>query len=158
MGAIVGEGDFRYEHIVDWHKMPEGARLIETPGVAVDSRDEVYAFSRNPDFPVMVFDQDGEFVRGFGKGIFGNRTHGIYVGPEDTIYCVDDGIHTITKFTREGELLMTIGTPGVSSEIWKGSRSTGRRTPQSPGRRGISTSRTDTAISTSISTPATGST
>ena len=120
MGAIIGEGDFRYEHIIDWHKMPEGARLIETPGVAVDSQDDVYAFSRNPDYPVMVFNQDGDFVRGFGKGIFGNRTHGIYVGPEDTIYCVDDGIHTITKFTREGELLMTIGTPGVSSEIWKG--------------------------------------
>jgi DNA-binding beta-propeller fold protein YncE len=120
MGAIIGEGDFRYEHIIDWHKMPEGARLIETPGVAVDSQDDVYAFSRNPDYPVMVFDQEGNFVRGFGKGIFGNRTHGIYVGPEDTIYCVDDGIHTITKFTREGELLMTIGTPGVSSEIWKG--------------------------------------
>ena len=120
MGAILGEGDFRYEHILDWHQMPEGARLIETPGVAVDSQDDVYAFSRNPDFPVMVFDRDGNFARGFGKGIFGNRTHGIHVGPEDTIYCVDDGIHTITKFTRDGELLMTIGTSGVSSRIWGG--------------------------------------
>ncbi len=120
MGAILGEGDFRYEHVLDWHKLPEGARLIETPGVAVDSQDDVYAFSRNPDFPVMVFDQSGEFVRGFGKGIFGDRTHGIYVGPNDTIYCVDDGIHTITKFTREGELLMTIGVSGQSSRIWSG--------------------------------------
>ena len=51
MGAIIGEGDFKYEHIIDWHKMPEGARLIETPGVAVDSQDDVYAFSRNPDYP-----------------------------------------------------------------------------------------------------------
>ena len=81
MGAILGEGDFRYEHVLDWHKLPEGARLIETPGVAVDSQDDVYTFSRNPDFPVMVFNQDGDFVRGFGKGIFGDRTHGIYVGP-----------------------------------------------------------------------------
>ena len=68
MGAILGEGDFRYEHVLDWHKLPEGARLIETPGVAVDSQDDVYAFSRNPDFPVMVFNQDGDFVRGFGRG------------------------------------------------------------------------------------------
>ena len=60
----------------------------------------------------MVFDRDGNFLRGFGKGIFSNRTHGILIGPDDTVYCADDGIHTITKFTRDGELLMTIGTPG----------------------------------------------
>ena len=148
----------KYEHIIDWHKMPEGARLIETPGVAVDSQDDVYAFSRNPDYPVMVFDQEGNFVRGFGKGIFGNRTHGIYVGPEDTIYCVDDGIHTITKFTRDGELLMTIGTPGVSSEIWKGEPFNSPPTPPSPGRPATSTSPTAMATSTFISTRATAST
>ena len=61
MGAILGEGDFRYEHNTDWAKLPEGARFIEVPGVAVDSQDDVYAFSRNPDFPVMVFNQDGDF-------------------------------------------------------------------------------------------------
>ena len=120
MSAIVGSGDFRYEALDQWPTLPEGAKLIETPGVAVDSQDEIYAFSRNPDFPVMVFDRDGNFLRGFGKGIFGNRTHGILIGPDDTVYCVDDGIHTITKFTREGELLMTIGTSGESAEKWSG--------------------------------------
>ena len=40
----------------------------------------------------MVFDQDGNFLRGYGKGIFSNCTHGILMGPDDTVYCADDGI------------------------------------------------------------------
>ena len=120
MSEILGSGEFKYEHVLDWHKLPGDAKLIETPGVAVDSNDQIYVFSRNPEHPVMVFDRDGNFLRGFGKGIFGNRTHGILIGPDGSVWCVDDGIHTITKFTPEGELLMTIGTSGQSSEIWKG--------------------------------------
>ncbi len=120
MTDILGNGDFRYEHIQDWHKLPEGANLVETPGVAVDASDRVYVFSRNPEHPVMVFDRDGNFSHGFGKGIFSNRTHGILIGPDGSVFCADDGIHTITKFTPEGELLMTIGTSGQASEIWKG--------------------------------------
>tara|TARA_B100001123_G_scaffold91662_1_gene105547 strand:- start:26442 stop:27395 length:954 start_codon:yes stop_codon:yes gene_type:complete len=120
MSVQLGSGEFRYEAVNVWPTLPKDSRLIETPGVAVDSHDEIYIFSRNPEHPIMVFDRDGNFQRGFGAGIFSNRTHGLYVGPEDTIYCADDGIHTITKFSRDGELLLTIGNPGQASEIWKG--------------------------------------
>ena len=59
MAIVVGQGDFRYEPIVDWVKLPDGVNLVETPGVAVNSRDEVFALTRNVDHPVMVFDRDG---------------------------------------------------------------------------------------------------
>lgn len=120
MATVVGSGEFRYEAIEKWPDLPDGRRLIETPGVAVDSQDEIYAFSRNTEHPIMVFDRDGSFLRGFGEGIFSNRTHGILIGPDDTVYCADDGIHTITKFTRDGELLMTIGSPGQYAKKWGG--------------------------------------
>jgi sugar lactone lactonase YvrE len=120
VATILGEGNFKYEHVLNWHKLPAGARLQETPGVAVDSRDKVFVFSRNPDHPMMVFDPDGNFLYGFGKGTFSNRTHGVFIGPDDTVYCADDGIHTITKFTNDGKLLMTIGTHGKPSPIWQG--------------------------------------
>ena len=120
MSVQLGSGEFKYEAVDVWPTLPWDSRLIETPGVAVDSQDEIYTFSRNPEHPIMVFDRGGNYQRGFGAGIFSNRTHGIYVGPEDTIYCADDGIHTITKFNRDGELLLTIGNPGQASEIWKG--------------------------------------
>jgi DNA-binding beta-propeller fold protein YncE len=120
MSKIMGDGDFVYEALDQWEQMPDGIRMIETPGVAVDSQDRVYALTRNRDHPVLVFDRDGKFLRSFGKGIFSDRTHGVLVGPDDSIYCADDGTHTITKFTTEGELVMTIGTPGQPSTKWGG--------------------------------------
>jgi DNA-binding beta-propeller fold protein YncE len=118
--VIVGTGKFKYEALDKWEKLPQGVRLMETPGVAVDSQDRVYAVTRNPEHPVMVFDRDGNFLRSFGKGIFSERTHGAFVGPDDTIFCADDGTHTITKFTSEGKLLMTLGVPGKPSRKWGG--------------------------------------
>src|SRR5262249_23324119 len=42
--------------------------------------------------------------------------HGLFIGPEDTIYCTDDLDHTIRKFTPDGRLLMTLGTSGKASD------------------------------------------
>ena len=120
MGTIVGSGGFTYEHLESWEKMPDGVRLIETPGVAVNSRDEVFAVTRNTDHPVMVFTSDGTYLRSFGQGVFSERTHGAMVGPDDSVYCADDGTHTITKWTPEGELLLTIGTPGEPKGLFSG--------------------------------------
>ena len=120
MSAIVGTGDFRYEALDQWEQLPDGVRLMETPGVAVDSEDRVYALTRNIDHPVMVFDRQGTFLRSFGQGVFSERTHGILAGPDDSLYCADDGIHTITRFSTDGELLQTIGERGKPSEKWGG--------------------------------------
>ena len=120
MSILVGEGKFRYEALDSWPNLPEGINLIETPGIGVNSRDDVYIFSRNTNHPIMVFDRLGNFKNSFGSGIFSDRTHGMLIGPDDSIFCVDDGIHTITKFSPEGKVLMTIGKPGVHSKKWSG--------------------------------------
>ena len=120
MDVVLGTGQFRYEALEHWQELPDGLQLIETPGVAVDSGDRVYALTRNTDHPVMVFDRDGKFLRSFGEGVFSDRAHGILIGPDDSVYCVDDGTHVVTKFTAEGELLLTIGTPGKPAEHWSG--------------------------------------
>ena len=120
MGVVLGTGEFRYEALARWQELPDGLQLVETPGVAVDSGDRVYALTRNTGHPVMVFDRDGKFLRSFGEGVFSDRAHGILIGPDDSVYCVDDGTHVVTKFTAEGELLLTIGTPGEPSEHWSG--------------------------------------
>ena len=116
----LGSGAFRYEALATWEQLPEGMTLHECAGVAVDAEDLVYLLTRNVDNPVIVLEPDGGVLRSFGEGVFTNRTHSISVGPDGFLYCADDGSHTITKWTREGELVLTIGEPGVSSERHSG--------------------------------------
>jgi DNA-binding beta-propeller fold protein YncE len=120
MTTSVGSEQFTYEARTDWHQLPEGMTLHETPGVAVDADDRVYVLTRNTANPVLVFDREGTLLRTFGQGIFSERTHGITIGPDGMVYCTDDGMHTVTKFTPEGELLLTIGTPGKPAPRWSG--------------------------------------
>jgi DNA-binding beta-propeller fold protein YncE len=119
MSVTLGRGKFKYEALEQWGKLPEGWSLVETPGVAVDSKDRVFALTRG-EHPVIVFDREGNFLRSFGEGLFSKRTHGMFIGPDDSVYCVDDGHHTITKFSPEGKVLMTIGAPGKPAHQWSG--------------------------------------
>lgn len=115
-----GQSRFGFEPVAAWPRLPAGMMLRETPGVAVGPGDEVYALTRNPDIPVLVFNREGSLLRGFGRGIFSERTHAILVGPDGAVYCADDGTHTITKFSPTGELLLTIGAPRRPATRWSG--------------------------------------
>jgi DNA-binding beta-propeller fold protein YncE len=111
---IVGNGRFRYEALPSWAQLPQGWSFGEVAGVATDSRDRVFVFSRS-EHPVMVFDRDGRFQTSWGEGVF-TRPHGITFGPEDAVYCTDDLDHTVRNFTSDGRLLLTLGTSGRASD------------------------------------------
>jgi hypothetical protein len=114
----LGSGDFSYEVIVDWAELPEGWSFLEVADVAVDSEDRVYVFNRG-EHPMIVFDPDGNFLASWGEGLF-KRPHGLTIGPDDTLYCVDDVGHRVKKFTPEGHELMTLGTLGKSAPFQSG--------------------------------------
>jgi hypothetical protein len=78
MRAVYGIGDFRYEYVEGWGKLPEGVTFQECPGVAVDAQDNVYVLTRGA-HPIMVFDRAGNYRRSFGEGFFSDRTHGLSV-------------------------------------------------------------------------------
>ena len=62
----------------------------EVAGVATDSKDRVYVFSRS-EHPITVFDRDGRFLTSWGEGVF-TRAHGITIGPDDAVwYTTADG-------------------------------------------------------------------
>jgi DNA-binding beta-propeller fold protein YncE len=112
--AHVGRDAFRYGVISNWAALPPGYSWPEVTAVAIDSRDQVLVFNRS-EHPVVVFDRDGNFLRSWGEGIF-TRPHGITIGTDDSVYCTDDLGHCIQKFSADGELLMTLGTPGTPAE------------------------------------------
>ncbi len=101
--------------IEGWEQLPEGYHHADTVGVSVDSRDRVYVLTRSEP-RVLVYEPDGRFVTSWGEGTFTNRTHGLTIGPDDSIFCVDDGDHTVRKFSPDGKLLMMIGHVGVASD------------------------------------------
>lgn len=97
-----------------WEQLPKGVKHADVAGVAVDSTNRVFIITRS-DSRVVVYKQDGSFVKTWGEGLFTPRTHGITVAPDDTVYCVDDGRHVVFHFSADGELLQTIGTPNIPS-------------------------------------------
>ncbi len=120
MVTQLGTGRFTYEAVTGWEQLPDGVTLHETAGVAVDADDNVYLLTRNTHNPVLVLGPDGSYQRTFGAGTFTPRTHAILVGPDGFVWCADDGSHTITKWTPEGELVLTIGTPGQAATPFSG--------------------------------------
>ncbi len=105
--TILGVDEYRYEEVLDWPQLPDGMDLGEVVDVAVDAQDNVYIFCRG-DHPIMIFSQDGTFLRSWGEGLF-TRPHGITIDNDGVVYCVDDDGHWIGRFTAEGTLLGQIG-------------------------------------------------
>ncbi len=105
---------FRYRALEDWPTLPLNLDLVEVPAVATDSQDRVYVFNRG-ESPVAVFTPEGDFIGSWGEDVI-KRAHGITIGPDDAVYCVDDLDHTVKKFSTDGELLLTLGTSGCFSD------------------------------------------
>ncbi len=99
--VALGTATFSYEVAEGWGRLPEGWSYKEAAAVGVDSKDNVYVFNRG-EHPMIVFDRDGNFLRSWGEGIY-PRAHGITMGPDDTIFCTDDGDHTVRKCTLDGQ-------------------------------------------------------
>ena len=120
MTTTVGSGAMVFEPLEKWANLPEGWTFLECPGVAVDSKDAVYVLTRG-EHPVIVFDRDGKFLRSFGEGMFSsNRTHGLYIAHDDSVLVADDGIHTIQKFSPDGERVWELGARNQPSPRWSG--------------------------------------
>jgi DNA-binding beta-propeller fold protein YncE len=110
--TLAGSGDFQYDHIEVWGRAWASE---DTAGVGVDSQNQVYILVRSEEHPVVVLNPEGEFIRSWGRGIF-KRAHALFVGPDDSIYCVDDRGHSVRKFTPDGRLLLEICTADRPAE------------------------------------------
>ena len=71
--------------------------------------------------PVIKLDSDGNVVKSFGAGMF-SWPHGFYLDGRGNVWVADaegfqevddDRGHAVYKFSPDGELLMTLGEPGV---------------------------------------------
>ena len=116
--VTLGTGNYTYEVVENWAKLPDGWGFKEVAAVGVDANDNVYAFNRG-EHPMMVFDRHGNFLRSWGEGVF-PRAHGITASPDGTLFCTDDGDHTVRKCTLEGKVLFTLGMSGKPAPFMSG--------------------------------------
>ena len=112
--ATVGTGQYTYDVIENWGKLPQGWNWGWVTAAAVDSQDRVYVFKREGP-PILVFDPEGNFLSSWGDGaiIFG---HGIHIGRDDVVYLADRNDQVAMKFTLDGKLLQILGTRGQYSD------------------------------------------
>ena len=103
----LGSGNHVYETTgEDWGNISEDWTYKEATAVAVDGKDNVYVFNRGT-HPMVVFNSEGDVIDTWGDGIFSNP-HGVTIGPDGSVYCVDLGDHSVRRFTTGGELLMEL--------------------------------------------------
>ena len=114
----LGEGDYRYEEVEGWAKLPEGWEFTQVSDAAIDSQGRIYAFTRGK-HPIVVFDQAGNFLTSWGYGEFGitphlvSQSHGIFITPDDKVYLTDSFQHVVRRYDRLGDLERQWGTPGL---------------------------------------------
>lgn len=116
--TLLADGPFRYEVVEGWAKIPAEIELHDVAAVAVDRRDRVYLFTRG-EHPMIVLDREGNVLSTWGHGTF-KRPHGLFIAPDDTIYCTDDGDHSVRQCTLEGKVLLQIGVPGQPAPFMGG--------------------------------------
>ncbi len=107
--------------------LPEGRTWGADSGVSVDAKGNVWDAERcggsckdSPLNPILEFDPSGKLINSFGGGMF-VQPHGITVDKDGNIWVTDqlaDGKRGMaaTKFTPDGKVLMTLGTPGVPGD------------------------------------------
>ncbi len=103
-----------YVAVPESFKLPPGMNFGGTSGVAFNSKGNIFVLHRGP-MPVMEFDADGNFIRGFGDGLF-ERPHGLRIDAEDNIWATDVASNLVYKFNPEGRLVMVLGAKGHSGE------------------------------------------
>ena len=90
-----GAGDYRYELIRDFLKLPPGESFGMVSRVAADAQDRIYVFQRK-DPPIVVFDRDGKYLGAWGSGEV-TDPHGLKI--------VGDVVYTTDRTDSVGEVV-----------------------------------------------------
>jgi sugar lactone lactonase YvrE len=124
----------------NWGELPEGREWGRVSGVYVDPAGEtVWAFERcggdncvaSDDPTVLRFTSSGELLTSFGADMF-VRPHGMYVDDDGNVWVTDGRAareaelqeapdaankgQQVVKFSPDGEVLLVLGTPGVTGD------------------------------------------
>jgi DNA-binding beta-propeller fold protein YncE len=120
----------KFEADASWAKLPSKWVWGQVSSVSIDERGHAWILQRPSSVradqkdkaapPVLEFDENGNFVQGWGgpgQGYDWPETeHGIYADPKGFIWLGGNGRtdHHLVKFTKDGKFVMQIGKKGQS--------------------------------------------
>jgi len=118
MQPVTRAEDQAYKLVEGWGPLPAGVTWGEVPAMTIDKESRILAFHRNEP-NVVEFDRSGKVLKTWGSGFV--YPHGIRIDRNGFLWLTDARGENgkgqqIFKYTRDGKLLMTIGTAGKSGE------------------------------------------
>lgn len=114
MPPIIGADSLRYELVKGWEILPPGMTHDDVPAVCTDTQDNVFLYCRG-NTRMIIFDKGGHVIDSWGSAEFGVRPHGAMLAPDGDLYLVDEGQHSVGKYTTSGMLVRQIGPSGTPS-------------------------------------------
>ena len=134
LGFMPRPAELLLEPVPGWPpRLPSGWKMSGASWVAADHRGRVYLAQRDG-HPLLRFDENGKFLAEVGAqelqpSVYYDLrktppvpmqrrwwVHGLHIDPWDNVWVTDVGRHTVMKFSPEGKLLLTLGTPDKSGE------------------------------------------
>src|ERR1700723_588864 len=117
-----------FESVPNFLKLPPDMNLGEAAGVAVNSKGNVFVYSRsgsslgpaygNAASQLLEFTPDGKFIREIGKNLYAwSFAHTVRIDKDDNIWATDKGSDMIIKFNnKDGRVMMVFGRKSESSD------------------------------------------
>lgn len=125
--GMAQDGRSGYALDENWPQYPADMKFEMGSGVAVDGTGTVYAFTRDIEHwaahplamsakmgksTISMFDRTGKYLGKWGRSDdrgFALGAHTLYI-IDGNFWVVDRDGHTVKKYTKDGELLLTLGT------------------------------------------------
>jgi len=102
--------EIAYDSVPNFFKMPPNIYFGEGIGVATNSKGHVWVYTRSGETRLFEFDQNGNFVKEWGQGLYGFAfAHAVRVDPQDNVWAVDEGTNMVIKFNPQGKVVMVLG-------------------------------------------------
>ena len=108
-------GPNTYEVDREWLKWPEELPAYTVLNATWASDGLFYAVTGKKEYPVVVFDKDGNYIKTIAAGEF-TKTHAIFETKRHTFLITDSRSHVVKEIDPEGNCLRTWGTWNVPSD------------------------------------------